>query len=163
MSAIDKMSWHYDSDDYPKELKTENAGIHIGMYLAWAFSQGMVGEVHLEESTKALEKLSRREITGLDFLIYECDERLLDEDLSEEGAAFALDYYDDEASFAKKFGYYLQDYCDVFNAWADSQGFEYESLFHVENTWENFERLKPILEKRFKQWRNWRENQKATA
>jgi len=155
--AIDKMEWHYAEDNYPTDLPDENSGTHIGLYLAWAFSQGLVGEIHLEEPTDALEKLKRREITGLDFLINQCDEKFWDEDLNEEGAAFTLAYYQPEDSaFSKQFGEYMQDYCDVFNTWAASQGFEYPSIYHVENTWQNFDRLKPILDKRLQQWRRWR-------
>jgi len=154
--AIDRMDWHYGEDNYPKDLPPENGGTHIGMYLAFVFSQGMAGEIHVEESINSLEKLKRREITGLDFLIHECDEKFWDEDLNEEGEAFTLDYYQQDSAFAKQFGWYMQDYCNVFNAHAAAQGFEYPSTYHVENTWQNFERLKPILDKRLQQWRSWR-------
>ena len=35
------------------------------------------------------------------------------------------------------------------------QGFEYPSVYHVQNTWEKFDQLKPILDQRFSQWQAW--------
>jgi len=151
--AIDRMDVYYGANDYPKDLPPENGGTHIGMYLAWAFSQGMAGDINLELSAEALEKLKRREITGRDFFINECDEKFCEEDLNEEGMAFTLDYYFSKSAFAEQFGEYIQDYCNLFNT---TQTFEYPSIFHVENTWQNFDRLKPILDKRLQQWRSWR-------
>lgn len=40
--AYDRIDWH-SGGDYPAGLPEENGGIHIGMFLAWAFGQGMAG------------------------------------------------------------------------------------------------------------------------
>lgn len=157
--AYDRIDWH-SGGDYPAGLPEENGGIHIGMFLAWAFGQGMAGEVHREDSADLLAALQRREITGLEFLLRACDSKFWDEDLNEEGNAFAIDYYStgDESPFARQHGDYLGDYCDLFNRHAEAHGFEYESTYHVENTWENFERVRAMLDQRLAQWRVWRED-----
>jgi hypothetical protein len=152
--AFDRMDWHYGGD-YPKGLPTENGGTHIGMFLAWIIANDLVGEMHREESKAALKKLLKREITGRDFLIELCDEKLWADDFNEQGLAFAKDYYESDTAFAKEYSYYLQDYCDVFNAHAAANGFEFESTYHIENTWENVDRLTPILDKRYAQWQVW--------
>jgi len=69
-----------------------------------------------------------------------CDEKFIDEDLSEEGNEFAAVYFD----FKK--GDYLSDY----EAILGEDGVE---LYHVKDTWANFDRLKPVLDKRFSEWR----------
>lgn len=152
--AYDRIDWH-SGGEYPADLPEENGGIHIGLFLAWAFSQGMVGEFHREESARLLGLLARREITGLVFLVEACDGKFWEEDLDERGNAFAIEYYDDKSAFAQQYGSYLNDYCDVFNRHADNEGFEYPSIYHVENNWENFERLKPVLDERLAQWKVW--------
>ena len=155
--SYDRIDWH-SGGEYPDDLPAENGGIHIGMFLAWAFDQGMAGEVHRDDAAKELEQLARREITGLDFLIEACDGKFWEMDLDEPGNAFTIDYYyDANSAFARQHGNYLDDYCQVFNRHAADHGFEYASIYHVENTWENFERLKPVLDQRFAQWQRWSE------
>jgi hypothetical protein len=139
-------------------LPTENGGTHIGMFLAWVIMRGLVGETHHADSKQALVKLLARAITGRDFLVSQCDEKLWDEDFNAQGLAFAKDYYESETAFADEYSDYMQDYCDVFNAHAAANGFEYASTYHVENTWENFDRLTPILDQRFAQWQVWASN-----
>ena len=141
--AIDRIDWHTDAADFPQHLPEENAGVHIGFFLAWAFEPGMAGELHIEEDSEALDKLARREISGVAFLLDFCDGKLWDEDFNEEGQAFAADYYGGDSDFSKQYAEYLQDYNRVFNDYDD---------YHVENTWENYDKLKPVLNERFAQW-----------
>ncbi len=152
--AYDRMDWH-SGGDYPADLPEENGGNHIGMFLAWAFGRGMAGEDHREESAALLKRLNQRLITGLDFLMEACDGKFWEEDLNEQGNAFVIDYYDADSAFAAQYGSYLTDYCEVFNRYADERGTEYPSMYHVENTWDNFDRLKPVLDERFAQWQAW--------
>lgn len=154
--AYDRIDWH-SGGDYPADLPEENGGIHIGMFLAWALGRGMAGGIHLEESAEALKRLKRRELTGLEYLLEYCDGKFWDEDLDERGNAFAADYYDGQSAFATQYGSYLSDYCEVFNRLAAEQGREYPSIYHVENSWENYDRLKPVLDDRFAQWEVWSE------
>lgn len=115
------------------------------------------GGIHLEESAEALKRLKRRELTGLEYLLEYCDGKFWDEDLDERGNAFAADYYDGQSAFATQYGSYLSDYCEVFNRLAAEQGREYPSIYYVENSWENYDRLKPMLDDRFAQWEVWSE------
>ena len=149
------MDWH-SGGNYPADLPPENGGTHIGMFLAWAFKNGLAGSLHTRESTALLGQLGRREITGRDFLIEACDGKFWEDDLNDTGQAFAADYYENESGFAKQFSSYLTDYCDVFDRHAAANGFEYESTYHVEDTWENYDRLEPLLDERFCQWQVWR-------
>jgi hypothetical protein len=153
--SYDRMDWH-SGGNYPADLPPENGGTHIGMFLAWAFKNGLAGSLHTRESTALLGQLGRREITGRDFLIEACDGKFWEDDLNDTGQAFAADYYGNESGFAKQFSSYLNDYSDVFDRHAAANGFEYESAYHVEDTWESFDRLEPLLDERFCQWQVWR-------
>jgi hypothetical protein len=62
-------------------------------------------------------------------------------ELNEEGNAFAAAYFD----FKK--GKYIKDYEKVL-----AKGLP--TAYHVADTWENFDRLRPTLDKRFKAWRS---------
>jgi hypothetical protein len=66
--------------------------------------------------------------------------KFTDEDLNEEGNRFAEAYFDFEQ------GSYLADY-------GETLGEEERDIYYVADTWENFERLKPVLDARFSAWR----------
>lgn len=147
--AIDRMDWHYGSDGFPDDVPEENAGVHIGFFLTWAFEQGLAGDIHTEEEPEAIAQLLRREITGVEFLIKYCDEKLWGEDFNETGEAFAVDYYqEDNGSFARQYAHYLQDFNDTFSEYAD---------YRVPDTWEHYDRIKALLNQRFSQWQQWKQ------
>jgi hypothetical protein len=102
----DDASWHYGGD-FPTGQPEEHSGTHIGLFLKWCFMQGWAGEIHLDEEPELVELVCRGEMTGTEFLFKLCDGKLTDEDLSDEGNAFAADYYGDD-------GYYLEDYEKTF-------------------------------------------------
>ncbi len=144
--AIDRMDWHYDSVD-ESNLPENNAGTHIGMFLTWIIDNDLLGEFHTEDedSLKYIKKVKNREVSGREFLIDMCDEKFWDEDLSEIGYEFVKDYYeDDESLFANKYASYFQDYEELFE--------NYETIYHTENSWGNYNKLKPVLDKRYKEW-----------
>ncbi|WP_028605807.1 hypothetical protein [Ottowia thiooxydans] len=152
--AYDRIDWH-SGGDFPKDVPETNGGIHIGMFLAWMISQNLVSDFHREESADEIRRLKGREITGLQFLTAACDGKFWEDDLNDQGNAFSVDYYDAKSAFAKQHGSFIEDYCDVFDRYAEANGFEYPSAYHVENTWENFDRLKPTLDQRFSEWLAW--------
>lgn len=130
------MDWHYGGD-FPTELPDKNGGTHIGMYLAWIVNNNLVGELHLNESLEAVEKVKARHITGTDFLVDECDEKLWDEELNDEGLAFTEEYYS---------GGYMNDYVSTLAE-------ELPTAYHVEDTWTNYDLLARVLDRRFSEWK----------
>ena len=137
--SIDRADWHYGGE-YPEGLPPENGGTHIGMFLAWAIIRDLVGDLHVEESVARLAAVRERRMTGREFLFSECDEKFTEEDLSDLGNAFAADYYPrDEGGF--------------FSDYEATLGGDLPSLYHVADTWENFDRLAAVLDARFVEWR----------
>jgi hypothetical protein len=136
--AYDSADWHYGGD-FPKDLLPENGSTHIGMFLAWAIIRKLVGDLHVNDSQVALVKVKNRQVTGRDFFISQCDGKFWKGDLSDEGNAFAANYYVSNI--------YIDDYLEVMDP-------NLESLYHVADSWENFDRIAPVIDKRFDTWKN---------
>ncbi|WP_272538477.1 DUF7832 domain-containing protein [Providencia sp. PROV197] len=137
--AIDRMDWHYGGD-YPEGLPTENGGTHIGFYLTWIIQNNLVGEFHLEESEDEVELVKARKMDGREFLISMCDEKFISEDLNDEGNAFTEFYYGAEE------GGYFDDYERVLQS-------DLPSTYHVENSWENYDKIAVIISDAFAKWK----------
>lgn len=135
--AIDRMDWHYGGN-FPEDLPNENGGTHIGIFLAWIINNNLEGDLHKEESAEALEDVRKRKITGRDFLIDQCDEKFWEEDLTEEGFVFAESYYEND---------YHEDYEETLIK-------NLPTTYHVEDTWENYDKIAQIIDKRFREWKN---------
>ncbi|QDP85235.1 hypothetical protein FNJ88_06560 [Chryseobacterium sp. SNU WT5] len=138
--TYDRIDWHSSGDNFPRSLEFKNGGTHIGMFITWTIQNNLIGELHLQDSKESLEKVKNRKITGRDFLIKECDSKFWDEDLNEEGNKFAKYYYANQ-----EYGDYILDYEKAFN--------NYNNLYQVDDTWSNYDKIKPIIDKRYKEWK----------
>lgn len=136
--AYDRSDWH-SGGDYPKELPEENAGTHIGIFLAWVINNDLIGEIHRSESIDVLDAVKNRTITGRDFLESQCDTKFWEVDLNEDGNNFAKSYYET--------GEYFKDY-EIRLAG------RLPTLYHVENTWENYDLIAPTISSRFSAWKS---------
>lgn len=135
--AYDKAKFHYDGD-FPKDLAPENGGTHIGMFLAWAIHRGLVSEELEEDAAGDVESIRERKLTGRALLWNHLDQGLCEDDLSDEGNAFAESYYVSNT--------YLKEYEKLFAK-------RYPTCYHVEDTWENFDLVATMIDKRYKKWK----------
>ena len=135
----DDATWH-SGGDFPDDLTDEAGATHTGMFVAWALLSGLAGDIHIHDFPEAISRLRGRAVTPGTFFLDECDGKFTEEDLNEEGNAFAEAYFD----FQK--GSYLGDYESLLGA-------NLPTLYHVADTWENFDRLKPVLDRRLAEWR----------
>ncbi|MEK7949180.1 DUF7832 domain-containing protein [Luteolibacter soli] len=135
----DDMSWH-SGGDFPADLPPEAGATHTGMFVAWCLLNGLGGELHTEEFPDTLEKLRERKLTPGGFLIEACDGKFTDEDLGSEGNAFTEAYFDFST------GEYLADYEGCLGAPGGS-------LYAVPDTWDNFDKLAPVISNRFESWK----------
>lgn len=138
----DDASWHYDGD-FPSDLPTEAGATHIAMFVAWCMMHDLSGPIHTEEFPDALSALKERRTTPGQFLINECDENFTDEDLTDEGNAFALAYFGPAGDMRQ----YLTDY-------EETLGSREPTLYHIKDSWENYEKLAPVIERRFSEWKD---------
>jgi len=134
--SIDRADWHYGGD-FPNDLPIENGATHIGMYLTWIIKNNLQSEFIDEEMPEAINDLRKRKISSRDFLLDYCDEKFTEEELSEEGLAFTEDYYSED---------FISDYEAIL---ADGLA----SIYYVENSWENYDKIAPAISKRFNEWK----------
>jgi hypothetical protein len=102
---------------------------------------GLAGDIHVIDFPEGIQQLKDRSITPGAFLLRACDGKFTDEDLTDEGNAFTKEYF----NFAK--GGYLRDYASTLGPGIP------DSLYYVADTWDNFDKLRPVLDRRFSEWR----------
>jgi len=134
----DDASWH-SGGKYPEDLSDEAAATHSGMFLAWALLADLGGRLHLDDFTAEYQRLGARQITPGRYFLATCDGKLTDQEFNDEGNRFASEYYDLDS------GRYLTDYADTF-------GDDLPSLYHVPDSWSSFDKMKDLLDQRFKEW-----------
>ena len=137
VTVYDKAKWHF-SGDYPENLPEENAYTHGGIFLGWIVNNDMAAPGFLEDFKAEISQFRRREITP-GRLMQIADGALVDDMMDDAGNAFARAYFDFEH------GKYLEDYEDVL-------GRGLPTLYHVEDSWANFDRMASRIDERFAQW-----------
>lgn len=139
--VYDEAEWHYEAPDYPNDLAPHQAFVHTGMFLAWVVEHDLCGE-ELADMDEELVAVRDRTMTGAD-LFEVCDGVFADDMLDDEGNAFACAYFDFEV------GPYWAAYEATLAAGLPS-------LYHVADTWENYDKLKPVINRRYDEWRKGR-------
>jgi hypothetical protein len=91
----DDASWHYGGK-FPKDLPAEAGATHTGMFVAWALLNGLAGEIYSTDFPDEIPKLVSRSLTPGRFFLEACDGKFTDDDLNEEGNAFAQACFDFE-------------------------------------------------------------------
>jgi hypothetical protein len=112
--------------------------VHIGLFLAWLVERDLldVEWVARAGAARAIAAMRARE-EGCCALRDMTGGALAADMLSSEGRAFATAYYLPEYGYAR-------DYRRLFGRPADA--------YAVEETWESYDRLRPVLERRYREW-----------
>lgn len=135
-ASIDRAEWHY-AGDFPSELPSQNGGTHIGMYLAWIIQRNLASAVLRRLARDFLPPLQARKITGRELLFRALDEKFVASLLTKVGKDFTRDYYETHC--------YIDDYEVVL-------GGSLPTLYHVADSWGNYDKLAPVLDQRFQRW-----------
>jgi hypothetical protein len=122
--------------NFPDSLPIEQAYVHIGMYLAWIIENNLYSEFFLEEAEIQIFRLQRKEISCT-ILSEMWDGYLGYELFNREGNMFTYYYYGG--------GLYRKDYDEVLVK-------KLPSIYHVTDTWENYEKIKARIDMRFQDW-----------
>jgi len=140
--VYDKAKYHFGGD-YPKGLPIEQAFVHTGMFLGWILDHDLYNKEFKQDARilDAIVEFKSRKITGPKFFEEELDGVLLGEDLNEEGNEFTQYYFD----FKK--GKYLDDYGELLSSGLPS-------MYQVKDTWENYDKLKKRIDKRYEEWKS---------
>lgn len=150
MIKYDDASWHYGGD-FPEDLPDESGATHIGMFVAWCVDNNLISEERFEEDEEGIADVKNRIMTGREYLIEYLDGVLIEDDLNDIGNRFASDYYDEKSTFSNKIGNYHSDYSQVFTKENTEINVE-KSIYYVEDNWTNYILIKPIINRRFKEW-----------
>lgn len=155
MSKYDDASWHYGSD-FPEELPIKNGATHTGMFLNWCINNDFISEEFKEDHEEDIQSLKRREVTGAEFIVDFMDGKFSEYDLNEAGNAFAHDYYKDDTDFGNRFSSFADDYVNLFDTKAEEHDYEYETFYHIEDTYENYDLMKQVIDYRFEEWKEYK-------
>lgn len=132
----DDASWHYGGE-FPEGSPDEYGGTHIGLLLKWRLLKGWVGEELLEDSAEGIQRLTRGELTGTEFLFQNCDGKFTEYDLSEEGNDFLRGYYGEN-------GLYLGDYAAEFG----------DLMYVADESAHDFPRFSKMVDARYEEWKS---------
>ena len=137
--VYDKAKWHADGE-YPPDLDRGNAFHHSGLFFGWLVDSDLLDPEFLQDAQDDVAAFKGRQITGPE-LFRRMDGVLADDMLNDVGNAFARDYFDFEH------GQFLADY-------ERELGSGLPSVYHVRDTWENYDKLRVLLDRRFRDWQS---------
>ncbi len=136
--VFDKAAYHLETVQ-EHGLDARQAYVHGGLFFGWAVSRGLT-QGWLEDNTAmAFAQFRDRQITGPE-LFAQWDGALVDDLFTDPGLAFVCTY------LPFKTGQYLDDYTRTLVG-------DLASEYHVQDTWENFDRLGAVLDARHAHWR----------
>jgi hypothetical protein len=140
LMIYDRAEWHYQGD-YPDDLPPQQGGTHIGIFFAWLVNRKLESERLAIEHSAELDAIRSRSMTGREFLASMRDGELADGDMNDDGNAFARAYYDSDT--------YFQDYAQTLVG-------ELPSLYHVDDSWENYDLMAERIDARYAAWQKQR-------
>ena len=132
----DQAKDHFSAPSYPG-LPIEDAFLHIGMFLGWAIENDMMSELFEDESGIQMIRFQQRTTTST--ILSETRDGYL-------GSEQFEDEYHEYLSLYYLSGQYITDYKNIFS--------EFSTIYHVEDTWDNYYRMEKVLSARFKSWKN---------
>jgi len=137
----DDASWHYEGD-FPENLPREAGATHTGLFVAWMLSNGFASEELIDDFSDDLEALQDGKLTGPVFVMTVLDEKFTSDELTDEGNAFTLAYYQGKDNDST----YVDDYLQALNL-------TQEQIYTASDDSQSYEALSPIIAKRLEQWR----------
>lgn len=124
--------------NFPDSLPIEQAYVHIGFYLGWIIKNELYSEYFEEEALSEIYRFNRKEISCT--ILSEIWDGYLGYELfNNDGNLFTYYYYGS--------GIYKKDYESLLAP-------DLPSIYHVKDTWENFDLLGEKIAERFNEWKN---------
>lgn len=123
--------------NFPESLPIEQAYVHIGIYLGWIIETKLYSEYFEDEASNQVFRFNRREISCT--ILSEIWEGYRGHELfNSVGNMFTYYYYGG--------GIYRSDYDQLLVK-------NLPSIYHVEDTWENYDKIKTRIDMRFHDWK----------
>lgn len=122
--------------NFPETLPIEQAYVHIGIYLGWIIENNLYSDFFEEEAEIQIYRFKRRELSCT--ILSEIWDGYLGWELfSHDGNLFTNYYYGG--------GVYRKDY-------EKTLAKELPSIYHVQDTWENYDIMYKRITERFQEW-----------
>ena len=132
--SYDKAKWHYGGDEFPAELSEIHGFTHTGFYLLWLAENNFISDFVRQDFEAELSATLNRDKSPVH--LYEMmDGCLIGDMLNSEGNMFSQSYYEK---------HYLNDYSKTYD--------EVTDVYYVNPSWENYERIVPLISQRFQKW-----------
>lgn len=136
-SIYDNAKSHF-LGNFPSDLPIEQAYVHIGMYLGWVIENEHYSEYFEDEADIQIYRFMNRQISCT--ILSEIWDGYLGYELfNETGNLFTYYYYGG--------GIYRKDYQTLLSH-------SLPSLYHVTDSWENYDRLAQKISHRFTEWQD---------
>ncbi|MCA0427869.1 MAG: hypothetical protein LCH37_10580 [Bacteroidetes bacterium] len=141
-SVFDKAKWHLN-EEFPKDVDPIQSYVHTGFFICWLIENKLLTAEFIAENSSEISLIRSRACRPSQFYADYMNGIFDEEGLTEEALNFTSFYFDFES------GNYLADYLAVL----DPQD-TLPTLFHIADSWENYDKLKPVLNQRFMEWKN---------
>lgn len=139
--VFDKAKWHIN-DNFPKDLDLHQSYVHSGLFICWLIDKGLFEDEFKTENSIGINFLLARQIAPSQFYSDYLDGVFDAAGMTQEAIKFTTEYFDFEK------GNYVTDYLATLDPLD-----KLASIFHVTDTWENYDKLKSIIDKRYLEWR----------
>ena len=139
--VFDKAKWHIN-DNFPTDLDPYQSYIHTGLYVCWLVDTDLYENDFKNNFQQSIDRLLKRQSTPVNFYAEQLDGIFDASGLAQEAIKFTTQYFDFEK------GQYIQDYLIALDP-NDQQ----PSMFYIADTWNNYNKLKPIIDNRFMEWK----------
>lgn len=134
----DKAKYYFD--DLPEDLPIEQAYVHTGMFLGWIIENNLFSKEFEERSKDDINRFKLRQITGTQIYM-KWGGVFADDMLNDGGNQFARYYFNTDKRWK-----YMNDYMDIFVTAG-------ETLYHVQDAWENYFELKEEIDYSYMFWK----------
>lgn len=151
----DDAFWHYKGD-FPKGLPKINGATHIGLFLTWCITNDLLSEENNDDFEKEIKAVKNRKLSGAEFLMANFDGKFCSEDLNNVGNGFTKAYYQDSTTFSKKQNDFLADLGEIMKIKSKNGFLDSDSFYRIKNSWKNYDLIKPIIEQRFNEWKEFK-------
>ena len=149
------MTIYYDKSWYEKSKYAEiNSATHFGMFLTWCIDNNFIIEKPNKEFKQDIFNVKNRVLTGAEFLIKYYKNQFISSDFVELADKFASDYLDN-SEVPILYSSYLDDYVVEFIQLYKKTNLNIENIEQVENNWQNYDYMKPIIDERFEEWKQY--------
>jgi len=139
--VFDKAKYHIGGD-FPSDVDTFQAYVHTGLFVCWLIDRDLINADFKKEFHSEIKLLLTRQISPSKFYHDYLDGVFSSEGFTRLAINFATYYFDFEK------GQYLIDYEATLNP-----NNKLETLYHVADTWDNYDKLKSVIGRSFDQWK----------